>query len=283
MPSSIREKLAGKTSKLTQPKENIGDHPAAINNHSDGGFRLVDIDLIHPDPKQPRQIFDEVSLNELADSIKQKGILQPVIIRIDEENKIWLVAGERRWRAAQAAGLEKVPAIITTGNPAEISLIENIQRENLKPIEEAEAYARMIEEFDYTQEKLAEVLGKAKSTVSETMSLNKLPDDIKEQVRRAELPRRLLLEVSKQKSREDMQRLLEIIQSGNLKSEQVREITRPRKEAVRRTPALITLDKALMLSKALTIFDINSANEIEKIDLLRQLQQLKTQIDKLLN
>jgi ParB family transcriptional regulator, chromosome partitioning protein len=283
MSASIKNKLAGKTSKLSQKKEMIADHPAAINNYQNGSFYLVDIEQIKPDPNQPRQYFDETALNELTESIKQKGVLQPVIIRKDSEDTIWLVAGERRWRAAKLAGLEKVPAIITTGNPAEISLIENIQRENLKPIEEAEAYARMIQEFGYTQEKLAEVIGKAKSTVSETMSLNKLPEDLKEQVRRAEHPKRLLLEVSKQETHEAMRTLFEKIQSNNLKSDEVRDISREPRERIRRTPAAITLDKILNLSKTLNTFDMKTANESEKIQLLQELQALKNKLEKILN
>lgn len=283
MSASIKDKLAGKTSKLSQKRKFMEDHPAAINNYGNGSFYLVDIDQIKPDPNQPRQFFDETALNELAESIRQKGVLQPVIIRKDSEDTIWLVAGERRWRAAQLAGLEKIPAIITTGNPAEISLIENIQRENLKPIEEAEAYALMIQEFGYTQEKLGEVIGKAKSTISETLSLNKLPDDIKEEVRRAEHPKRLLLEVSKQKTTEAMRAFFEKIKFGNLKSDEVRDISREPRERIRRTPAAITLDKILNLSKTLNFFDMKTATESEKIRLLQELNALKVQLDKILN
>jgi ParB family chromosome partitioning protein len=283
MSASIKDKLAGKTSKLSQKREFMEDHPAAINNYQNGSFYLVDIGQIKPDPNQPRQFFDETALNELAESIRQKGVLQPVIIRKDSEDIIWLVAGERRWRAAQLAGLEKIPAIITTGNPAEISLIENIQRENLKPIEEAEAYARMIQESDYTHEKLSQVIGKARSTITETLSLNKLPDDIKEEIRNSEHPKRLLLEVSKQESAEVMRALFEKIKSGNLKSDEVRDISREPRERIRRTPAAITLDKILNLSKTLNSFDLNSANESEKIQLLQELHTLKTQLDKILN
>ena len=98
MSASIKDKLAGKTSKLSQKRKFMEDHPAAINNYGDGSFYLVDIDQIKPDPNQPRQFFDETALNELAESIRQKGVLQPVIIRKDSEDTIWLVAGERRRR-----------------------------------------------------------------------------------------------------------------------------------------------------------------------------------------
>jgi ParB family chromosome partitioning protein len=281
MSSSIRKKLEGKSTKLSQPRESLEDHPAAINNYADGSFYSIDINLIHPDPKQPRQFFDEEALGELSDSIRQKGVLQPVIIRKDEENKIWLVAGERRWRAARLSGLEKIPAILTTGNPAEISLIENIQRENLKPVEEAEAYARMVEEYGYTQEQLSQVVGKKRSTITESLSLNKLPEAIREECRRADnYPRRLLVEIAKQKTPEAMIDLFNQVKEGQLKSEDVRQISRKtRKEAIRRSAAAVALDRAFSLSSTLSKLDLNTANESEKQDLLVTLNELKRLID----
>ena len=214
MPTA-RDKLATKKTKLAAAPERLEDHPANLNNYQDGSFYHVDVDLILPNPDQPRKFFDEQALNELATSIKKKGVLQPVIIRKADDGQIFLVAGERRLKAAKIAGLENIPAIITKGNPAEIALIENLQREDLKPIEEAEALGRMIEEHGYTQEKLVQVLGKAKSTISEIVSLNRLPDSIKEEVRRAELfPRRLLVEIAKQDTQEKMVTLFASVKEG---------------------------------------------------------------------
>ena len=184
---SIRKKLAGKKTKLAATQKKEADHPASLNNFTDGSFYQIEINLIEPDPNQPRQYFDPEALAELSESIKQKGVLQPVIIRRDKDGKIWLVARERRFRAAKMAGLEKIPAILTTGNPAEISLIENIQRENLNPIEEAQAMDRMVKEYKYTQEQLAQVIGKARTTITQTLSLNKLPDEIKTQCPREDI------------------------------------------------------------------------------------------------
>ena len=145
--SKLKDKLAQAKTKLAIPKETLEDHPANLNNYQESAFYNVDIELIKPNPHQPRKFFDPDSLAELAQSIKEKGVLQPVIIRKDKTGQIHLVAGERRLRAAKNAGLEKIPAILTSGNPMEISLIENLQRDNLRPIEEAEALGRMMEEY----------------------------------------------------------------------------------------------------------------------------------------
>ena len=283
MPSD-RDKLATKKTKLATTPERLEDHPANLNNYQDGSFFHVDVDLILPNPDQPRKFFDEEALQELATSVKEKGVLQPVIIRKTDDGEIFLVAGERRLKAARIAGLDKIPAIITKGNPAEIALIENLQREDLKPIEEAEALSRMIEEHGYTQEKLVQVLGKAKSTVSEIISLNRLPDSIKEEVRRAELfPRRLLVEIAKQNTPEKMVALFASVKEGKIKSDQLRDITRTsRSRDKNRTPAAITLETAQALSKHLSKLDLATAEEIEKGQLLLELQTLKTAIDQLL-
>ena len=241
------------------------------------------IEIIKANPDQPRQIFEEDKLKELSSSIKEKGVLQPVIIRIDEEKNIFIVAGERRLRAARMAGLESIPCVITKGNPAEIALIENLQREDLKPIEEAEALARMIEEYEYTQDQLARVINKAKSTVSETLSLNKLPEKIKAQVRHAELyPRRLLVEIAKQKTPGDMIALLDRVKAGQLKSDQVRKITRKSKKRSQRTAAAIALDRSLVLSQLLSDLNLATTQASEKHALLMTLQNLRTLIDKIL-
>lgn len=184
---SIRKKLAEKKTKLSAPRERLEDHPVRLHDYKDGDFYNVDLDMILPSPNQPRKYFDPVSLNELSQSIKQKGVLQPVIIRKGDNNKFYLVAGERRFRAAKKAGLEKIPSVFTTGNATEIALIENLQREDLNPIDEAEALKQMMEEYNYTQDQIAKIIGKAKSTISEALSLNRFPDSIKKKVRRADI------------------------------------------------------------------------------------------------
>lgn len=143
---------------------------------------LVKITLVEPNRKQPRKNFDEDALQELSESIKQYGLLQPILVQ-DRDSYYEIIAGERRWRAARLAGLKEVPVIIkkyTEQEIAEISLIENIQREDLNPIEEALAYKRLLEEFNLKQDEVAERVSKDRSTITNSMRLLKLCDDVQQ-------------------------------------------------------------------------------------------------------
>ena len=148
------------------------------------GVVSLGIEEIRPDRSQPRQHFDETHIEELAESIRSKGVLLPLIVRRDGQGYV-LVAGERRWRAAQKAGLRELPVMVreVTGKEAfELALIENIQREDLNPVEEAEAYRRLIDEHGLTQEELAARVGKDRSTVANALRLLRLPDAIKQAI-----------------------------------------------------------------------------------------------------
>ncbi|NOY65072.1 MAG: ParB/RepB/Spo0J family partition protein [Nitrospirae bacterium] len=163
-------------------KAALGKGLKALIPDAGSGHQEIDIGLIEPNPDQPRKVFNEDALEELAASISEKGVLQPVILRRADGGRYFLVAGERRWRAAKMAGLKKIPAIIkeTSSQEAlEIALIENIQRDDLNPIETAEAFNRLIEEYHYTQEDLAKRVGKDRATVSNFLRLLKLPPEIK--------------------------------------------------------------------------------------------------------
>jgi len=149
------------------------------------GLRTVDIENIHPSGKQPRKRFDDVRLNELAESIRSQGIIQPLVVRVRQAGGFELVAGERRWRAAQRAGLHQVPVIIREVAEAqafEMALVENLQREDLNPIEEAEGYQHLVAEFGYTQESLATRVGRERSTVANALRLLKLPPSVRTMV-----------------------------------------------------------------------------------------------------
>lgn len=146
--------------------------------------KQVPIEFIHPGKYQPRRTFDEEALQGLVESIRDKGILQPLLVRRDPEttNSYELIAGERRWRAAQIVGLHEVPVVIrdlSDREALEIALIENIQRQDLTPLEEAEGYRRLMEEFEHTQEDLARAVGKSRSHVANMMRLLALPDPVK--------------------------------------------------------------------------------------------------------
>ena len=148
------------------------------------GMVELDIDRIQRGKFQPRQVFEPESLQELADSIRAQGIVQPIVVR-PEGKHFELVAGERRWRAAQLAGLQKVPAVIReldSKSAAAIALIENIQREDLNPLEEAQAFLRLIEEFDLTHQQVADSVGRSRATVSNLLRLLDLAEPVKQQV-----------------------------------------------------------------------------------------------------
>jgi ParB family chromosome partitioning protein len=147
------------------------------------GVTEVPLSSLHPNPRQPRREFDPSSLNELADSIRKKGVLQPVLVEAGAEDSYTIVAGERRVRAARLAGLQKVPVIVGRFNAQEkleIALIENIQREDLAPIEEALAYKSLMEASGMSQEEVAAQVGKDRSTVANSLRLLKLPADMQE-------------------------------------------------------------------------------------------------------
>jgi ParB family chromosome partitioning protein len=155
------------------------------------GFTHLDLDLISPNPQQPRSNFDEESLAALAESIAEVGVLQPVIVRAVPEGYV-LIAGERRCRAARMAGLDQIPAVIKAGEMDDTehlteALIENVQREDLSPLEEAAGYQQLLEEFGLTHELIAKRVGKSRSAITNTMRLLQLPIAIQVMVGRKEL------------------------------------------------------------------------------------------------
>lgn len=151
---------------------------------TNGAETFVNINQVEPNREQPRKNFDEDSLTELADSIKQFGVIQPIVVQ-DRKDYYEIIAGERRWRAAKIAGLKQVPVIIknyTKQEIVEISLIENIQREDLNPIEEAQAYKRLLTEFNLKQDEVAERVSKSRTAVTNSIRLLKLCDEVQQMV-----------------------------------------------------------------------------------------------------
>ncbi len=145
---------------------------------------MVKITMVEPNRKQPRKNFDEDALLELSDSIKQFGVIQPIVVQ-DRKDHYEIIAGERRWRAAKLAGIKEVPVIIknyTEREIVEISLIENIQREDLNPIEEAQAYKRLLTEFNLKQDEVAERVSKSRTAVTNSMRLLKLSEEVQQMV-----------------------------------------------------------------------------------------------------
>jgi len=165
----------------------IGDVPKEVissNSQDDISVSLIPIENIQANKQNPRSVFSEEELIDLSNSIKEKGIVQPIIVRKrDNDNSFEVIAGERRWRAAQIAQLDKIPAIVknlSDDDALEIAIIENVQRSNLNPIDEASGYKRLIDIYNYTQEDLASVIGKSRSYIANILRLTNLPLTVQE-------------------------------------------------------------------------------------------------------
>jgi ParB family chromosome partitioning protein len=153
-------------------------------------LRHLPVELLHASPNNPRKYFADADLDDLAKSIREKGLLQPLVVRTRADGEYEIVAGERRWRAAQRAGVHEIPVLIrefSDGEALEIALIENIQRSDLNPLEEARAYILLLEQFSYTQQQLAESVGKSRSHIANTLRLLNLPDSVRRQIEAGKL------------------------------------------------------------------------------------------------
>jgi len=246
--------------------------------------KIVEVNLgeIHPNPDQPRKTFDETKLRELAASIERQGLLQPIIVqkRAASDGGYLLVAGERRFRAHQLLEKATIPAILTEGNPDEIALIENIQREDLNPLEEAEALERMMDRYHYTQEELGKVIGKAQNTVSEVLQLNTLPPSIKDEYRTSDtrtMSKSALVELTRIKDAKHQKAVWEAMKAG-------RWTVRDARTAKRRTlPPKPVQDRAIEVGRAF----LSRIEAIEVIDaahyheLLVLLETFRDQLDRL--
>ena len=185
--------------------------PEPTPAHPQMGLLQVPIEQIAPNPLQPRKTFNETSIEELARSVREHGIVQPLVVTRTGTDRYKLIAGERRYRAAQKAGLTSVPVVVkemmTEGDALQIALIENIQREDLNPIEEAQAYHQLHEEFGLTQEEIARRVGKERSTVANFLRLIKLPDPVKKLLASGQLSMghaRALLAIESTKKQEQL-------------------------------------------------------------------------------
>jgi ParB family transcriptional regulator, chromosome partitioning protein len=184
---------------------------------ADQGFLYIPVDLLRPNPDQPRQHFNNSALEDLSASIKEKGVLQPVLARKDSEGEGFiLIAGERRWRAAKAAGLAEIPALIRKDEDTlEVALIENVQRENLNPLEEAEALLKLKLTKGFTDQELAKIIGKSRPSVTEILSLNQLPEPIKGQCRTSDTwSKSQLLQLVRANSPEKIDSLWKVLKGG---------------------------------------------------------------------
>jgi len=200
--------------------------PAAVG-------RLIEIERLEPNPTQPRQSMH--GIEELSESIRERGILEPILVRpIDDGARFQIIAGERRYHAARTVGLSLVPCVeldVDDRGALEISLIENLQRRDLTHFEEAEAIARLLEDFSYTHEQVAQKLGRSRSSITEILSLNRMPEAVKEACRRADITTKsTLLLIFRQPDEDAMLALVDEIQRGKLTRDDVRRIKKARDE-----------------------------------------------------
>ncbi len=185
MAAKVKRGLGKGLDAMIPVQENTTSEKAVADKPDDKGSEtIVKITQVEPNREQPRKNFDEDALQELADSIKQFGLLQPILVQ-DRKTHYEIIAGERRWRAAKLAGLKEVPVIIRDYSEqeiVEISLIENIQREDLNPIEEAQAYKKLLTEFNLKQDEVAERVSKSRTAVTNSMRLLKLCDEVQQMI-----------------------------------------------------------------------------------------------------
>ena len=183
-PSGLGRGLSALIDEAVRPQPSGGGETTAS-----AGVREIEIGRIRPNPNQPRKSFDEAALAELAASIRERGVLQPILVRTVDDG-FEIIAGERRWRAAQQARLHKIPALVRAMDDAataEIALIENIQREDLNAIEEGEAYRQLIVTYSHTQEDVAKLVGKSRSHITNLLRLLDLPDEVREMLLRGDI------------------------------------------------------------------------------------------------
>lgn len=188
-PKENAKKPQSSSSRTTKKSEKASKAQTVVKEAEDGDVIRVRISKIEPNREQPRQVFDETALGELADSIKQYGLIQPLVVK-KKGDAYEIIAGERRWRASRMAGLKEVPVIvreISEQESMELALIENIQREDLNPMEEAKAYRRLLDEFDLTQEEMAKKVSKSRAAVANAMRLLKLDDAVQKMVEENQL------------------------------------------------------------------------------------------------
>ena len=197
--------------------------------------RMISVDLLDPNPEQPRVEIGDLS--ELTASVREKGVLEPLLVKSSTAKGHWMIiAGERRWRAARAAGLREVPCIemeVDECSVAEIALIENMQRKDLTPWEEADGLASLCQRYGYTHEDLAKKVGKSRSTITEALSLAAIPEEIREECRRADIhAKSLLLQIVRQPDVASMREAMREVACRNIKREEIRASGRGRKGEV---------------------------------------------------
>jgi len=277
--------------KNTNPKE-VGKQAAEVVSIEAANRDNLPTDSLSPGEFQPRSYFDETELQELAESIKKNGIVQPIIVRKKNDSVYEIIAGERRWRAAKINGMVEVPAIIMDlddRQSLEIGIVENVQRQNLKAVEEAEGYQRLIDDFSYTQEALSEVIGKSRSQIANSLRILSLPVEVKDLLNQEKISAghaRAIIGASEplEAANEIIKKDLSVRQTEQLVkrlAEHPQEQRKPKKE---RDPEVVRLEKQLSCNLGLEISIQNSSHTKGKVVLnynsLQELDDILKRLEK---
>jgi ParB family transcriptional regulator, chromosome partitioning protein len=237
---------------------------------------MLPLELIEPNAEQPRTQLGNIE--ELAASVREKGVLEPILVRQVAPNRYQIISGERRYRAALLAGLEEIPAIeldVDDKEQLEIALIENIQRKDLTPFEEAEGFYVLQQKFGYTHEKISQVIGKSRTTITETLQINEIPDRIRVMCREAGISNKsILVQVARASSEEAMEQVVRAYAAGDLSRQELRKQTaskpEPKKAGRPKNFVFAVKDKALPFTLNMT-FKKPNVDKKEVIDAVRQL------------
>ena len=232
--------------------------------------RIVPIEMLDPNPNQPRQVMGDLS--ELMASIAEKGVIEPLIVR-RKDDRFQIVAGERRYQAAVQVGLQEMPVIIRDaddGELLEIALIENIQRKDLTPFEEADALQALAGRFQYTHEQLAQRLGRSRTSITESLALAAMPDDVRNICRLADVASKsLLLQIVRQSDSKKMMALVERITRSGMTRAEARRAAPPRRTAARAKPfayRYVAPSKAFSLRLQFRKSDVSQAELLEALE-----------------
>ncbi len=220
-----RARVAGLGQQIFTPGDLAEAHPIDTISSNEGRLIRIPVDQIEPNPEQPRQHFSREALRELADSIKDRGLIQPIVVE-EKGERFMILAGERRWRAARLAGVARIDAIVRKAgsDPLVVAIIENALREDLNPVEHAEALQKLASR-GMTNREIAGLLHKSESVISETLTITRLPEDLKTEVRSGatNLPRSTLAKIATLESEEAMRELFEQARTGELTVRQARK------------------------------------------------------------
>ena len=239
---------------------------------------MIPLELIEPNAEQPRTSLGNIE--ELAASIREKGVLEPILVRDIGPNRYQIVSGERRYRAAMLAGLDEIPAIemdLDDKETLEIALSENIQRKDLTPFEESEGFAALQEKFGYTHDKIAQVVGKSRTTITETLLLNEIPDRIRAMCREAGIANKsVLVQIARAGDEQAMEQLLRRFAAGEATREDVRKETAPKKAGRPKNFVWQVRDKSLPFSFNLSFRKAN----VDKREIAEALRELLRRLDR---